>query len=403
MKKTLSLLVLIVVCIYGVDAQHVSQSSTLYDGNIYHLGGNFGFKTTTPRTTTEISHSIGNPTPLSSTVGSGGLIIGDGSNVGMVMGTYSSVNGYYPSYIQARNLIANNLAYNLILQPLGGNVGVGTITPNQNLVVNRSLTNTHWDAICIANSGSWSTTPGKHSNLIFTDATQTSHTVAAIGATYENGLGRIDFHSFYNNAYNTDNQITMSVNVNGVGVGTTNPLSALHLSNNNHSIVIRMGSVNNNLYESAIRSRFVDNVGSFLEFGNYGGSSAFNNFLSIAPTGNIGIGTTNPIGYKLAVEGTIGAREVKVTTAAWADFVFLPTYKLRTLGEVEQFIKTNNHLPEIPTEAEVKENGVGLGEMNAKLLQKIEELTLYMIEMKKENELQNREIKELKEIIQNNK
>jgi hypothetical protein len=54
------------------------------------------------------------------------------------------------------------------------------------------------------------------------------------------------------------------------------------------------------------------------------------------------------------------------------------------LGEVEQFIKANNHLPEIPTEAEVKENGVGLGEMNAKLLQKVEELTLYLIDLQKQ-------------------
>ena len=97
----------------------------------------------------------------------------------------------------------------------------------------------------------------------------------------------------------------------------------------------------------------------------------------------VGIGTTNPGSFKLAVEGIIGAREVKVTTDSWADFVFEPDYKLMSLADLETFIKTNKHLPEIPTTAEVKENGIAVGEMNAKLLQKIEELTLYIIEQQK--------------------
>ena len=108
--------------------------------------------------------------------------------------------------------------------------------------------------------------------------------------------------------------------------------------------------------------------------------------------GNIGIGTTNPQS-KLAVNGTITTKEVNVTLEGWADFIFKPTYKLRPLGEVEQFIKTNSHLPEIPSEKDVKENGISLGEMNAKLLQKIEELTLYMIEQQKQiNELREQNV-----------
>lgn len=104
-------------------------------------------------------------------------------------------------------------------------------------------------------------------------------------------------------------------------------------------------------------------------------------------SGNIGIGTANTFGYKLAVNGTIGAKEVKVEiTSPWPDFVFDINYKLRTLYEVEQFIKLNNHLPEIPSEVEIRDSGIGLGEMNAKLLQKVEELTLYLIEIKKEND-----------------
>ena len=101
--------------------------------------------------------------------------------------------------------------------------------------------------------------------------------------------------------------------------------------------------------------------------------------------GNVGIGTTTP-DSKLAVNGTIHSKEVKVDMSGWPDYVFKKEYNLPTLEEVEKHIIEKGHLENIPSEEEVVKNGVNLGEMNAKLLQKIEELTLYMIEMKKENE-----------------
>jgi hypothetical protein len=112
-------------------------------------------------------------------------------------------------------------------------------------------------------------------------------------------------------------------------------------------------------------------------------------------TGNVGIGTTTMGSHKLAVEGSIGAREIKVEASGWSDFVFENNYKLRTLEEVEKYINENKHLPEIPSEIDVVENGFYLGEMNAKLLQKIEELTLYLIEENKENNRQQKLIEEL--------
>ncbi|MCM0666900.1 hypothetical protein [Flavobacterium tyrosinilyticum] len=102
--------------------------------------------------------------------------------------------------------------------------------------------------------------------------------------------------------------------------------------------------------------------------------------------GNVGIGQTNPTN-KLDVNGTIHSKEVKVDMTGWSDFVFKKEYKLPTLEEVEKHIAEKGHLENIPNEKEVLENGISLGEMNSKLLQKIEELTLYMIEMKKENTL----------------
>jgi len=112
--------------------------------------------------------------------------------------------------------------------------------------------------------------------------------------------------------------------------------------------------------------------------------------------GNVGIGTSTTGSHKLAVEGSIGAREIKVEASGWSDFVFDKEYHLKPLEEIEVYITKNNHLPEIPSEKEVKKNGINLGEMDAKLLQKIEELTLYLIEQNKKIKNLQKEIASLK-------
>lgn len=105
--------------------------------------------------------------------------------------------------------------------------------------------------------------------------------------------------------------------------------------------------------------------------------------------GNVGIGTAPKVEYKLSVNGNIRAKEITVETG-WSDFVFEPDYDLDSLEEVEQYIKLNGHLKDIPTEAEVEANGIGLARMNMLLLLKIEEITLYLIESNKRiNELEH--------------
>lgn len=98
--------------------------------------------------------------------------------------------------------------------------------------------------------------------------------------------------------------------------------------------------------------------------------------------GSVGIGTTNDmLGFKLAVDGNIRTREIRVDQDSWPDYVFNGDYQLRTLDEIEQYIAENGHLPDIPSAREVEANGMELGKMDRLLLKKIEELTLYILEM----------------------
>ncbi|WP_199137831.1 hypothetical protein [Pedobacter sp. ASV12] len=99
--------------------------------------------------------------------------------------------------------------------------------------------------------------------------------------------------------------------------------------------------------------------------------------------GNVGIGTTTP-NEKLSVNGKIRAKEIKVETANWPDYVFADGYKVEKLEELERYIKANKHLPEMPSAKEVEANGVELGEMVKLQQKKIEELTLLLIEQNKQ-------------------
>ncbi|CAL2093997.1 conserved protein of unknown function [Tenacibaculum sp. 190524A02b] len=129
----------------------------------------------------------------------------------------------------------------------------------------------------------------------------------------------------------------------------------------------------------------------------YAGTEAAKNYFA----GKVGIGTTKiPTDYKLAVDGKIGAREIKVESRAWPDYVFTKDYNLLTLKEVENHIKEKGHLKDIPSAEEVKKNGFFLGEMDANLLQKIEELTLYTIQQEKQLKKQSEELNELKKLVQ---
>jgi hypothetical protein len=139
--------------------------------------------------------------------------------------------------------------------------------------------------------------------------------------------------------------------------------------------------------QSGIRAFRGDEWGTFLQLmtsqpGDVTGTARVR--MHIDQYGKIGIGTVNP-SNELDVNGTIRAKEIKVVSD-WADFVFKKGYNLPTLKEVKRHIDENGTLPGVPSEKEVKANGVNLAETDVLLLQKIEELTLYIIDLKQEIE-----------------
>ncbi len=119
-------------------------------------------------------------------------------------------------------------------------------------------------------------------------------------------------------------------------------------------------------------------------FGIYDNGAADPHLIIKPGSGNVGIGVnTTTLTHKLEVNGTIKAREIIVSTQGWSDFVFDEGYDLMSLYDVEEYIEDNGHLPDVPSAEEVESNGVTLGESQAILLQKIEELTLHVIEQNK--------------------
>jgi hypothetical protein len=166
-----------------------------------------------------------------------------------------------------------------------------------------------------------------------------------------------------------------------VGIGTTNPVANLSIksgSNVDAEINSLPGGISIQSYN---RTSSTYGFISFLTNQN-------NESMRIFNTGQVCIGCIELVDkYKFAVEGGIAARSLRITQAnPWADYVFDKKYQLKPLDEVEKYIQQNHHLPDMPSAATVAEEGIDVADIQSKMLSKIEELTLYVIELKKEVE-----------------
>jgi len=119
--------------------------------------------------------------------------------------------------------------------------------------------------------------------------------------------------------------------------------------------------------------------------------------INIDPAGNIAMGLNDPLpGYKVSINGSVKAKELVIETIGWPDYVFEKDHSLLPLNDVAQFIQQHKHLPNIPSAAEIETNGLGVGEMQKKMMEKIEELTLYLIQQQKTIEELQENVAELK-------
>jgi hypothetical protein len=194
-----------------------------------------------------------------------------------------------------------------------------------------------------------------------------------------------------------------------VGLGTT-PSVPLHVEGGNSPTAMAINSVgSNDLIEfrrANVSTGYIRGTLDEIEMGTYGSNNNGDLVLStreigrliVHSNGRIGINTSyNGAGFQLAVDGNIICEDITtLPRVAWPDYVFSKTYRLKPLKEVENFIRENHHLPNIPSAEEIEQKGIQLGDMQKRMMEKIEELTLYIIELDKKNEVLKKEIIKLK-------
>ena len=187
-----------------------------------------------------------------------------------------------------------------------------------------------------------------------------------------------------------------------VGVGTTTPIEKLDIRGNIYlrNMANLVGAGTSISFSSYDDTHLGPKIYSYLDYAS--GASSISRLILSSYSGGyyneltliggrVGIGTMNPAD-KLSVNGKIRCQEVKVETINWPDYVFAENYKLPTLKETAAFIKENGHLADMPSAADIQKNGQDLGAMNAKLLRKIEELTLHLIDKDKELQTERKRI-----------
>jgi hypothetical protein len=297
---------------------------------------------------------------------------------GGAYGLFAGVSNTGRAWLQAGRYDTNT-AYDLTLQTAGGNVGIGTFAPSAKLDVsgNTKISSTldvggNTKISTTLDVGGTRNVNSSQGGLNIYDYTVGDYTNIQFAQSGFGGAGAILF-----NAYKSSAQVAGDLTAFG---------------NTKHSNDVGAYTAGSGMIH------YLGNGGRMDFFLSQNSSGKDTNvnwqtpILSLVRNGYVGIGTAAP-DAKLTVKGNIHTNEVKVDLlgAVAPDYVFEKEYNLMSLEDTKAYIDANKHLPEVPSAKEMEKNGVQLGEMNMLLLKKVEELTLHLIELKKENEaLKNR-------------
>lgn len=427
-----------IVCAVIVTFQMTALAADT-DALVVDETGNVGIGTDQPRSRIHAVDS-GNQTTSFTGLNSGTLSLYGGSYVedgytnldfsnngtGSVIGRIGVRNNGQGSYLTlgTSNQYSDGITNEALIIDPWGKVGIGTINPGATLDVAGNIQATYISVS--GNVGIGTTTPATRLELKAGGNADIRLTNTNDGNYWElntRNSGRFDI-------VREGLAEVISFDTNGnVGIGTTSPGTKLHINGSvrghqNGALNIDTGngyvSIGprnaswSHFYTDRERYYFnkeirVDsgNISSFDEDLNLG-TSGTNRITVLASNGNVGIGTASPseklhVAGNLYTDGSINCYELTtryVGGGGGADFVFKEDYDLPALSDVKAFIQKNKHLPEIPSAAEMQTNGVSVPEMLTKHLQKIEELTLYMIELKSDNTKLQSENGDLRKLVQ---